>query len=349
VSADDARALAAARRWSEAASAWEEVGRSLASATDPAEAQEAWAAAGECWRRDDRLDEARRCLETALGFPQPSAVRQQAQARLAAVLGELGEGRAAVDVLRDALTDASGASRAAVVDTLVGTLLGFGRLADVRPLVGELASLGGPANLAVCFRRGQVARLDGDLAAAVDQFETVRARLDGVDGAEAGVAAAEMELAEVAALAGRPADALDPFERGRALHLDAGRRALAFRCEAGRVRAAVQAGLQVVSPLLDQGLSLAVGRGLRLLALDLGLARGMARAATDPAGARGDLRQAVREADALGTRLRGGRARLELVNLDLAEGGERAELREQAIALLADHHILRRRAEALEP
>ena len=320
----------------------------MALAAEPAGASvEAWAAAGECWRRDDRPSRARRALEMALGLPQPAAHRQQGVARLAAVLGELGEGASAVQLLTDAARQGDGPGRAAVLDTLIGTLLGYGRVDQVRPLVAELREEGG--GLAVAFREGQLARLDGALDAASTAFRRVAQALDGHPGAEAGVAAAEMELAEIAVLQGRPLQALAPFEHGRRLHLEAGRRALAYRCEAGRVRAAVEADLTVVSPWLEEGLTLANDRGMRLLALDLGLARGMGRAATDLEGALDDLRRAVREADALGTRLRGGRARLQILIRGGDAVGDRRELWASAVELLTDHVVLHRRALALEP
>ena len=341
----DARALSESRRWGEAGEAWDAVARAAQQRGDGGASVEAWGAAGECWRRADRPARAKQSLGFALGLPQPFAHRAQLVARLAAVLGELGEGQEAARLLQGALAPAEGPVRAALLDTLIGNRMGFGRLAEVRPLLAQLEALTA-AGLAVAFRQGQVARLDGALGAAEACFRGVVDALGGVEGAEAGVAAAEMELAEVAVLRGHPVEALEPFERGRELHLAAGRRALAYRCEAGRVRASVEAGLVVACPLLEEGLALAVDRGMELLALDLGLARGMARAAHDAEGARHDLRRALRSADAMGARMRGGRARLQLVERGLVREEEGRGLLREAEALLADHRLLARRAAA---
>lgn len=330
----------AARRWPEAAEAWEQVALSAQGSAQ----REAWEAAGECWRRADRPARAARALEMALGLPQPDAQRASGRARLAGVLGELGEGVRARRVAEEALAHAEGGARALVVDTLISTHLGFGRKAAARPLLDELRELD-RSGLAVGFRQGQLQRLDGELDAAEVSFRAVERALDGQPGAEAGRAAAHMELAELDCLRGAPALALGPYEDGRRLHAEAGRRALAWRCEAGRVRAAVEAGLPVLSPILDEGLREAVDHDLRLLEVDLRLARGMARAARDASGADEDLARAGRAAKAMGCRLREGRACLERAQRGVhLTRAVRQELLARARVVLEDHVVLHRRA-----
>jgi tetratricopeptide (TPR) repeat protein len=328
-----------ARDWATAADAWE------AAATEGHDPGAAWEAAGECWRRDDRPRRAVRALQLALGAPRPDAERASLRARLAGSWGELGQPEPAEGVLLEGLATAEGPARALLIDTWVGHLLGFGRKEAARPWVERLVPLDS-SGLAVTFRRGQLARLDGDLDEAERCFQALRRALEGQQGAEAGAAAAAMEVGEVEALRGHPLRALGPYEEGRRLHERAGRRALAWRCEAGRVRAAVQAGLASISPLLDEGLMQAEERGMRLLQVDLWIARGMARASTDPSSADSDLGQAQRAADAMGARLRAGRARLEraqrCVHQPLAR---RRAWCVEAVELLADHVVLRRRAE----
>lgn len=340
---DEAQAAMAARAWHRAASAWSAVALGV---TGEAR-REAWEAAGECWRRDDRPQEARRALELALGQPQSGAHRAMALARLIGVLGELGEGALARTLGRDALAVAEGPARAVVLDTLVSTELGFGRKAAARDAAEALAEVDA-SGLAHAYRAAQLARLDGDLASSRTGFEALARALEAHPGTEAGLAAVWMELAELSVLEGDPAAALPPFETGRRLHLEAGRRSMAWRCEAGRVRAAAEAGLASVSPLLETGLRVAAERGLRALALDLRLARGSGRAVGgDASGAADDLRAAAAEAEALGARLRAGRALWQLLAHDLLRPGERPAARRDALERLADHVPLRARVEAL--
>jgi hypothetical protein len=124
-------------------------------------------------------------------------------------------------------------------------------------------------------------------------------------------AAAEGELAEVALLRGEIADAMALVDVAKEHFSDAGRRALTWRVEAGRVRAAVAGGVQPLVRELDDGITFAQAREMRVLEVDLRVARAVATAATDAASSKKDFEAAISVADGTGHRWRAGRARVE--------------------------------------
>lgn len=307
--ASDGNWEAAGARWKEAAALSRAHGahRSAAMCSE----QE-----GECWRRADHATYAEQALQQALGQPEPPSDPVTTCARLAAVLAERGAGRRALAVGRQAVHMARQTGHGALpaaVDTLLGLLQGFGRKADQRPLLEALEQHLGPESPAVAFRRGQLLRLDGRLDEADACLAVVEGALRGVPGAEAGVAGASMERAEIGLLQGRTEGAVEAFTRAYALHRDAGRRALAWRCEVGRVRASVRVGLEPMAPGLDQAMAWASRRGLALLEVDLRTARGLSRVQRDPDAARADLLEAAHHAGAMGAGPRVGRIYLHLV------------------------------------
>ncbi len=304
---------------------------------------------GECWRRADHADRAELALNRALSEPEPPADPVASFARLAAVLGERGKGQRALAVGRQAVhmaRQASSPSLPMALDTLVGLLQGYGRKEEQRPLVDALEAAMGPSP-SVAFRRGQLARLDGLLDRADRAFTSVEQALDGVAGAEAGVAAARMERAEIGMLQGRTAGAVEAFTTARELHEAAGRRSLAWRCEVGRVRASVRVGLEPVAPGLDGAIAWARARGLDLLAVDLGTARGLCDVQRHPDAAREALEAAAAEAHAMGWRLREGRIHLHLLQHVDADEAVRSAWATRALEGLEDNLPLRREAEAL--
>lgn len=343
--AEAARALGVARQWERSGRAWVEAARVAVDAGEVRSALSALDAAGEAFRRDDRPVEARRALEQVLALGASPHEAALASVRLAGLLSELGDAEAGLRHARRAEA-AGGALAAVALDTRLGLVLGFRRKAEARPLLDALAAAEGPDGLATGFRTGQIQRLDGRLAESRATFEAVAERLRGREGAESGLAAARSELAELDLLEGEPAAAVETHERARRLHELAGRRSLAYRSEAGRVRAMVEAGLVPLPGLLAEGVAFARDRGLVMLALDLRLALGTARAAEDPAGAERELADAAREADRLGARLHAGRARLELGRRVLGPGSRRRKVLERARDELADHVPLRERAES---
>ena len=344
-----AASLAAAEgRWEAAAEQW---GRAAAMARGRGAHGSAARCAeqeGECWRRADHAERAERALSQALAEPEPPADPVATVARLAAVLGERGEGRRALAVGRQARHMARRAGHGSLplaLDTLVGLLQGYGSKEEQRPLVDALEASLGPAP-SVTFRRGQLLRLDGRLGEADAAFAAVEEGLDGVPGAEAGVAAARMERAEIGMLEGRTAGAVDAFAAARRLHEQAGRASLAWRCEVGRVRACVRVGLEPVAPGLDAARAWACARGLALLAVDLRVARGLCDLRRRPDAAREVLLVAAAEAESMGCALRAGRAYLHLLHHVPAEEADRRRWGAKAIEGLRDNLPLRQEAAA---
>lgn len=330
-----------AREHVSAAEAWERAARIAERAGATASIGQCLEAAGEAWRRADWPLKALDCLE---GCVQRGQASPTTRVRTASLLADRGQGRVAEQVLREVLAQARGPERGMALDTLVSVLQGFARKVDVRRAVDELEAELGPQHPAVWFRRGQLGRLDGDLDGADFAFQQVVAAMSGQEGAEAGVAAAEMERAEIAGYRGDPGRALAAWEAGRELHRSAGRLSLSWACEAGRVRVAAEAGVAVLAPGLDGGIAWAEERGLLLLALDLRLARGASRAAARPAEALPELDAVVDQANAWGCRLRAGHARL-IQRLHLADHApaRRDEWQREAQQLLVDHVPLFRR------
>lgn len=333
-----ARALTAARRWGEAAMAWADVALACEQRSRRDDARAAWDAAGEAWRRDDRPGPAARALGRAVELADRGDGGAVARVKLAGVLGELGRHEQAEELCREALEQAPyGPVHGLALDTLVGVFQATGQKDRARPLVQSLEATG-LTNLRTAsqFRAGQLHRMDGELDQAETCFHAVVEALADRPEAASGVAAARGELAELALLRGEIAEAVDFFENAEAEHRRMGRRALSYRCEAGRIRATVEGGLQPLHPRLDEGLAFAEARGMPVLEVDLRIARGMARAGSDPAGATQDLGRAAADADQLGLVLRSGRARYERASRVEAPAADRIELLEEALEQLAD-------------
>ncbi len=328
-----ARAHAQAHEWGAAAVEFARVGASAGVAGDRAAARQAWEAAGDCWRRDDRPRHAsealNHCLQETPEGPQAALVR----VKLAGVLGDLGETARAIAMLEGAEDlVASGALRALVLDTRFEALLGLGRrdaAAKVAHSLGALAGTEPALQMSSAFRNGQIARLEGRLDDAAACFGSVSAMVEDLPEALPARAAAEAELAEIAALRGDTVESLSLWDAARTHFSEVGRQSLDWRAEAGRVRAAVDAGAFVFVGDLDEGIATAEQRGMVSLESDLRIARGIARASSDRASARQDLERAVSLADASGLRWRAGRGRFELARR-IAEGASRNELAHRA-------------------
>lgn len=309
-----AESLARGKAWGKAAIHYARAASAAMEIDELEVARRAWGAAGEAWRRDDDLSNAAKALRMALSLPTGDAESAALdRIRLAGVLGELGNPDAAQQLCHDALQTVPAPSRVRemVLDSTIGVLLGYPDKEAARPLVDQLSSADGDSRFAGVFRRGQLARLDGDLDAALDCFEEVATAFAGRSEAAAGVAAARSEQAEVHLLRGYTAPAVEAYEIGMALHREAGRRALMYRSEAGRVRAMSEAGIWALTDTLDLGISFAIDRGMALLETDLRIARGMAAADSDMASARLDFDVAVSIAERCLSGLRAGRARYE--------------------------------------
>lgn len=334
----------AAREWEAAAGAFVEAARVAVDAGALPAARQALQAAGDLFRRDDRPAEASRALRLALSYAASPAEGAVLHLQLAGVCGELGAAEEGLAHLDRAAAAAPEGLRGPILDTRLGLVLGHRRKEEARPLARALAEEGGAAAVAARFRQGQLARLDGDLPAARAHQREVLARLADQPGAEAGVGAARMELAECDLLDGDAVAAVRSLEVARREHEAAGRRGLALRAEAARVRAAAEAGLAVFPGPIREGLAYAEERGLVLLSIELRLAAAAALAGGDPAQARSFAEAAVTVADGCGARISAGRGRAILAGL--SAGAERERHRAQARADLADHVLLARRLDA---
>lgn len=305
-------------------------------AGDRAASRQAWEAAGEAWRRADRPLQASQALGLALELSPEGPQAALCRLKLAGVLGELGESETAARLAEDAAAALpSGPLHALALDTCIEAAHAIGDRPRGRRwhelLRTHVASLPPEVALAMAvgFRDGQGARLDGDLVEASANFATVIGAAEAIDDAGPAAAAAEAELAEIALLRGEYADALAMWDQAVTQFSAVGRRGLDARAEAGRVRAQIEVGVQPMLHALDDALVFAEQRQMVVLEADLRIARGMGRAATDPAGSRLDFERAISIADRLGHAWRAGRARLERVRRhpgpdDIAEL-ERAE------------------------
>jgi len=326
-----------ARRWLEAARAFARLATACQQSKHLEEARQAWDAAGEAWRRDDQPVPAARALRMAIALGGDDDTGAVARVKLAGVLGEVGELRRAEAACRRVLEVGSAPLvRGLALDTLISMLQAMGRKEEARVALEELSSMaGGQLPIAAAFRQSQLHRLDGRLEEAEGSLAVVFEALHDRPEALAGFAAARGELAEVALLRGKHADAIALFEEASEGQRSSGRASLDLRARAGRIRAMVEAGIQPLPGSLDEGIALAVARGMAVLEVDLRIARGMERSTSDTAGAARDLDRAMGEADRIGALIRAGRARLERATRVPASCAHRVELLAHAAEQLA--------------
>lgn len=301
--------------WGAAAVLYAHGGAIASRAGDRTTAGLAWERAGECWRRDDRPSSAAQALELAVSHAGEASAGASARVKLAAVLGELGQSEVATRLCEAALGGTSDpTTRAIALDTWVDALLALGRREEARVRLDELGRVAvGGLGIAKLFREAQIARLFGRLDDATAALGEALTTLGETPGGAIGVAAAESELAEVAALRGDLAEALDLYDSATRKFQVLGRFSLGWRAEAGRVRAAVDVGLRPLTTILDEGIAYAEARGLLVLELDLRLARAVGtRAGRDGTAPAADLVRAIELATRGGLLHRRGRARIEL-------------------------------------
>lgn len=264
--------------------------------------RKAYGAAGELFRRADRVVEARDALRVALSKTSiPDEERAVLLVRLSGCYTELGRGSAALELLDQArqLTQPGTPLRVLVVDAIFGTLLGWGPVSALPPLLEELA----PSSWSSALRGAQLDRLCARFDDADAKLGVLEAELADA-GAEVGLGGVRGERAELAALRGDAATSADVWLAARDSHQAGGRAGLMWRAEAGRVRCLVQAGLEPFPNRLEEGLAWADSRQLSTLKIDLGLALGIARGD-------GVLLAHIRDrADELGLVRRAGRAEL---------------------------------------
>jgi len=340
---DEARRLVAHHRWEEAALAFARLAALCDRQGHHKGARGAWEAAGETWRRADHPVAAARALRMAIALdPEAWLVR----VKLAGVLADVGELSRAEATCRRVIAGAERlAIRAMAIDTAVGILEARGLKEEARDLVAQLPSGEEPRHAAArWFREGQLHRMDGHLADAAHAMGQVIAALEDVPEAGAGLAAARSELAEVALLRGDHREAIAFYTTAVGEQRASGRRSLALRADAGRVRAMVEAGVQPLGHDLDDGVPWAQERALVVLVTDLRIARGMYRAGRDPARAAADLDEAARVADEHEMPLRAGRARLERATRVPASPGLRRALLDRALRDLGASAVMAARA-----
>ncbi|MEZ4318026.1 MAG: hypothetical protein R3F61_11000 [Myxococcota bacterium] len=306
----------------------------------------AFGAAGEAFRRADRVEKARDMLRLALTRhddegptgPYPTDTdRVLYQVRLSSCLTELGNGPAALQLLEGALSATPPGSplHVLVADADFGTRLGFGDLSDLHERLPALESNAWSHQL----REAQWLRLQARLPEADAGLARLEAQLEGVEGAAAGLGGVRSERAEIAALMGDPAGSAVTWAESAADHERAGRTSLMWRAEAGRVRCLVEAGVVPFPNRLDEGMEWAANRRMVTLRIDLALAAAIARSD----GAR--LAQVRDQALEVGLARRAGRA--ELARAALLDGMNRMAPLQRAEALLAGDRPYELRARVL--
>jgi hypothetical protein len=342
-----ASADVARKAWVEAAQWYVRAATEAASRASVEQAWSAWVSAGECSRRADLPEQARRCFARALDLCDPDGTAAARTAPgLAAALGDLGAAEEAEELM-EALAAEQGARPlpAPWLDTRIGLLVALGRKEGARVHAAALDRDGSPeAKLAQRFRAAQFQVLDGDLTKARSAWRKLAASLQAEDGAQAGVAAALDALAEVAMLQGEEREALDHFAAAAAAARSAGRAALAWGAEAGQVEAQVALGVQPLSARLDEGVAWAEDRSMMPLASRLRMARGLARVEREPGRAEEDLAAASDMAMASNLPLLVGRAALTRALRLPVRDEERRNLLDTASIALVSHVPLAARA-----
>ena len=232
-----AEAHAKAHDWGAAAIEYARAAARAGQSGDRATSRQAWEAAGEAWRRDDRPETAAQALERSLESTPEGPQAALARLKLAGVLSELGRCADAVRLLEDAAAAIpGGALHALVLDTWLEACFATGDRAQAEVVAYRLGahvvalSAADPAlAMAVAYREGQIARLDGRLSEAAGRFASVIAAVEDLPDSLPALAAAEAELAEIASLRGDWADALALWDQARDRFARVGRKALDWR------------------------------------------------------------------------------------------------------------------------
>lgn len=285
--AQDARLLADAGRWEDAAELWEALATSLLD-QDPGASAQAWILAADAWRREDRPLAGMRCLRRALPGLARGPGRGLARAELAGMLADLGQLAAAVDEARGAREEAAtDGERIVAADLLCGLLLERAELEAAEALLPEIADA-----RARPFREAGLRVQQGRYREAWTALRAAQAAV-GPEPALSGLRASLQEAqAELHLQDGAHELAMRAFQRARGEWTRAHRRPGLFRAAAGEVRARAAAGQLSMDAEVDRGLEYARGRGLRLLEAELLLARGVGRHHSWLPGATGDLYEA---------------------------------------------------------
>ena len=237
-------------------------------------------------------------------------------------------------------------NRPFALDTVAGAWLVSGRIEAMREMVAELEGGLGAAQVAARFRRGQLARLDGDLDGAEELFRSCIEGLRGHETGAGGAAAALTELGSIMLLRRDWSEARGLFEEAEEEWSLAGRRSGQHQARGLGVRAMLGPGnVHLLSSGLNESITFAVERGLRLLESELRLARGLRRASVGEDGAEEDLNAAVYIAWESGARIHAGRCRLER---RIAGFGESNDIARASRELMGDLPMLDRIRDLIE-
>jgi hypothetical protein len=278
----EAEAAWEAGRWAEAGEGFAAIAQKAARVRERRQCREAAERAIDAFRRDDRPAAAARMARLALDHgAEPVVLRVQ----LAAVLLDAGQAQAARDLSAEAATlPSEPGTQALAHDTACGMALAAGDIDGARAQLAALQAMGLPgADIAARFRRGQLARLDGDVDGAEALFLALALELEPHPG-PCGAAWAEVgELRLLRVRAGGTADAMSAFAASSAAWTRAGRRAGMMRGEAWALRARRELGEAVHSGAVQTVLVYARERGLVLMEADLLVA--LAILTDDPAPA----------------------------------------------------------------
>lgn len=335
----DADACSRGGRWDLAGPKWQALFERARDRGALARAREAAGRAADAFRRDDRPVAAAKMLRAAW---EPATASVADAAQLSAVLVDLGQPDAALDIAREGLGRArEPASEALGLDALVGTALAAGAVDEAREGVARLARLALPgADLSVAFRRAQLARLDGALDQAQAGLTALVETLAAFPPAAAAEAGTSEELAEIAVLRfhlGHGEDWLDVADE----HLVAAasawqrarRRAGRMRVEAWQARVGALRGETVLHAPITRAVAYAEERGLALFEADLRACRAVVTRNPE------DLVRALR----LAAHAPLARGRLRVL---LAELGHPADLTAARAELVADRPWTERLARA---
>ena len=320
--------------------AWARAGLSFCQAATVAykakryrEAAVAWDAGGEALRRADQPVDALKAFEAALKFSAQETAAIVA-IKLAAAASDIGDFELAKQLCEEAAKERKDEMIGFVaLDSLAGVLLATGEIEALQSVIQRLKFAPGPLRMGSLFRSAQLARLEGDFRTARQHLLSARTLLEPA-ASLAGAAGIEGELAQLAELEGEPAEANERYNAAIDNLGAAERTSLAYRMRAARVRAMVTAGLEVLAQPLDEGIVYAKERQMPILGIDLRLARGMATASYKVQAAKADFEHAIQVANNYAVPFREGRAQVELARMD-GDLPARIQLLEQAEQNLA--------------
>jgi tetratricopeptide (TPR) repeat protein len=259
-------------------------------------------------------------------------------------LGRIADALEMADELLDVAIDRY--TKPIAIDTVASLWLISGRVQALRYLIDEFDGGVGAAGLAKSFRKGQLARLDGDYELGMSLFRGCVEGLGDHERSSGGAGAALVEMGRLCSVQGKHSEALSLYEKAATQWEIAGRIGEKYRAEAYRARAMLSLGnVHFLSSGLSGSIQYAKDHGLALLESECRLARGLSRLESGEEGASEDLNSSVYMAWECGARLQAGEARLERFCVG---AGEENDLARASRELADDLPMLERLRELLK-